>query len=44
MKALGKDIMVQWFDAGHTGSSDVEKDIALQEDMMQFARKIVSKS
>jgi dipeptidyl aminopeptidase/acylaminoacyl peptidase len=44
MKALGKDIMVRWFDAGHTGSSDVEKDIALQEDMMQFARKIVSKS
>jgi dipeptidyl aminopeptidase/acylaminoacyl peptidase len=43
MKALGKDIRVQWFDAGHTGSRDVEKDIALQEDMMQFARKIVSK-
>jgi dipeptidyl aminopeptidase/acylaminoacyl peptidase len=44
MKALGKDITVQWFDAGHTGGSDVAKAVALQEEMMQIARRILLKS
>ena len=41
MKSLGKDITIQWFDAGHVGGGSAEKMIVLQEDMMQFAQKIL---
>jgi dienelactone hydrolase len=36
MKAAGKSIEVQWFEAGH-GSGDVALTIAQQESMMTFA-------
>ena len=38
MKALGKSIEVEWFEAGHTGLS-AEQWIHFQERMMLFARQ-----
>ncbi|HEY5002424.1 MAG TPA: prolyl oligopeptidase family serine peptidase, partial [Ktedonobacteraceae bacterium] len=40
MKALGKDIEVHWYDAGHV-STDVEQQIADQERMMRFAYRVL---
>lgn len=41
MKALGKDIEVYWFDAGH-GSDSVEQNIEFQELMLLFAYRILN--
>jgi dienelactone hydrolase len=41
MKALGKDIEVHWFDAGH-GSLSVEQNIEFQELMLRFAYRILT--
>ena len=41
MRALGKSIEVDWFDAGH-GSLRVEQQIAQHERMLHFAYRIVS--
>lgn len=41
MKALGKDIEVHWFDAGH-GSDSVEQNIEFQELMLRFAYRILN--
>jgi dipeptidyl aminopeptidase/acylaminoacyl peptidase len=43
MKALGKDITVEWFDAGHVGGGGIEEAIALQTQIMQFAQEILSR-
>jgi dienelactone hydrolase/Tol biopolymer transport system component len=40
MKALGKDIEVYWFDAGHV-STDVEQQIAHQERNMRFVYRVL---
>jgi dipeptidyl aminopeptidase/acylaminoacyl peptidase len=40
MKALGKDIEVHWFDAGHFGGG-VEQDILHQELMLKFAYRVL---
>lgn len=40
MKALGKDIEVHWFDAGHV-STDVEQRIADQERNMRFVYRVL---
>lgn len=40
MKALGKDIEVVWFDAGH-GTGAVEEVITWYDRMLQFARRVV---
>jgi dipeptidyl aminopeptidase/acylaminoacyl peptidase len=43
MKALGKEIEVYWFDAGHLGPfAQVEQAVKHQEMMMQFAYKILN--
>jgi len=42
LKALGKPIEVEWFDAGHTGLS-AELWIHFQERMMTFAQQILHK-
>jgi hypothetical protein len=39
MKALGKSIEVEWFEAGHTGLS-AEQWIHFQERMMLFAQHV----
>jgi len=45
MKALGKEIEVHWFDAGHLASfAQVEKSIEHQELMLRFARRILDVS
>ena len=38
LKALGKSIVVEWFEAGHTGLS-AEQWIYYQERMMLFAQR-----
>jgi dipeptidyl aminopeptidase/acylaminoacyl peptidase len=43
MKALGKDIDVFWFDAGH-GSLDTEERIAHQEVMLRFVSGILART
>jgi len=43
MKALGKEIEVHWFDAGHLGPLQTERAIKLQEKMMEFAYNILEK-
>ena len=40
MKALGKDIEVHWFDAGHI-SMDTERQILDQELFMRFAYRVL---
>lgn len=40
MRALGKDIEVEWFEAGH-GSYDVEQSIEHQERMLRFAYRVL---
>jgi len=40
MKAAGKSIEVQWFEAGH-GSGDVSLNISQQESMMTFALDVL---
>jgi dipeptidyl aminopeptidase/acylaminoacyl peptidase len=42
MKALGKDIEVHWFDAGH-GILNVEERIAHQELMLLFAYRVLTR-
>ena len=44
MKALGKDITLKWFDAGHIGGGEIEALIASQQEAMQFAQKILTHS
>ena len=41
MKAAGKQIEVQWFEAGH-GSGDVSLNIVQQESMMAFALGVLA--
>jgi hypothetical protein len=41
MKALGKSIEVEWFEAGHTGLS-AEQWIHFQERMMLFAQQVLA--
>lgn len=41
MKAAGKQIEVQWFEAGH-GSGDIALNIKQQESMMLFALQVLS--
>jgi dienelactone hydrolase len=41
VRALGKDIDVEWFDAGH-GSLDAEQQIEFQQRMLDFAGAIVT--
>lgn len=43
MRALGKPIELEWFDAGH-GSSNVEERIRHQEVMLKFAYRVLSKA
>ena len=42
MHELGKDIRVEWFEAGH-GSYDMEKQLAHQEMMMTFAAEVLAR-
>ena len=42
LKALGKSIDVQWFDAGH-GSLEIDEQIAQQELMLGFAYQVLGK-
>jgi dienelactone hydrolase len=45
MKSLGKEIEVEWFDAGHAGSfAKVELSIEHQERMLRFAYRILPAS
>jgi dipeptidyl aminopeptidase/acylaminoacyl peptidase len=41
LKALGKSIEVEWFEAGHTGLS-AEQWIYFQERMLLFAQRILN--
>jgi len=41
MKALGKSIEVEWFEAGHTGLS-AEQRIYFQERIMLFAQQVLA--
>jgi dienelactone hydrolase len=43
MRALGKDIKVFWFDAGH-GTIDTEERIAHQELMLRFAHRVLTRA
>ncbi len=40
MRALGKEIEVDWFDAGH-GRGGTEQEIAFQERLLGFARRVL---
>ncbi|MCP4540367.1 MAG: S9 family peptidase [Chloroflexi bacterium] len=43
-KALGKDIQVHWFDAGHMGAfAQTEQGIAHQELLLRFAYRVLNK-
>ena len=44
MRALGKDITLKWFDAGHMGGRDIEALLSSQEEAMQFAQKILGRT
>jgi dipeptidyl aminopeptidase/acylaminoacyl peptidase len=45
LRELGKEIEVDWFDAGHAGAgADVERSIANQERMLRFAEAALARS
>jgi dienelactone hydrolase len=42
LRALGRDVEVEWFEAGHLGSSaDIELAITHQERMLHFAQRVL---